>query len=128
MSIKLEAPWPAPSVVTLLPNPQFSDVEKHDQTVNRKRTMNNTLYTYARDSGGIKFTYTFSLTKMKSLELQAFIETMMGVQIKLTDHKNAVWLVYIENNPFEVSEARRAVGPTGNEFDSVSLSFEGTAA
>jgi hypothetical protein len=123
--IKLEAPWPAPSVVTKLPDPQLSDVENHDQTVDRKRSMTNVVYSYAKDGGTGKLTYTFSLSRMKSLELQAFVETMIGQQIKMTNHKNEVWLVYIDNNPFEVSQARRAGGSPGNETDSVSLTFVG---
>jgi len=125
MSIKLEAPWPSPSVVTILPNPQFSDVQDTDQTVSRQRSMNNKVYTYAKVGGTSKLTYTFTLTRMKSLELQAFVETMIDQQVRLTNHKNEIWLVFIDNNPFEISQARRAAGPSGREFDSVSISFEG---
>lgn len=128
MSIKLEAPWPAPSVVTMLPNPLLSDVESRDQTVDHQRSMNNRLYTYGKDSGVERLTYTFDLTRMKSLELQAFVETMIGQQIKLTNHKAEIWYVYIDNNPFEASEARRAKGSPGNESDSVSITFEGERA
>jgi hypothetical protein len=123
--IKLEAPWPAPSVVTVMPNPQLSDVETRDQTVNRHRSMSNVLYSYAKDGGTSKLTYTFSVSRMKSLEVQAFVETMIGQQIKMTNHKNEVWFVYIDNNPFEASQSRRAGGSPGNETDSISLSFVG---
>lgn len=123
--IKLEAPWPAPSVVTLLPNPQLSDVENRDLTVGTQRSMNNKRYTYCKDGGTGKLTYTFALTRMKSLELQAFVETMIGQQIRMTNHKAEVWNVYIDNNPFEVAQSRRAGGSPGNETDSVSLTFEG---
>lgn len=128
MSVRLEAPWPAPSVITLLPSPNFSDVQTEDQTVNRQRSMNNTLYTYAKSGATSKLTYTFALSRMKSLELQNFVETMIDRQIKLTNHKSETWLVYIDNNPFEITQARRSVGPTGRELDTVSISFEGVRA
>lgn len=123
--IQLQAPWPAPSVTTLLPNPGFSDVEKRDQTVSTTRSMNNTLYSYARDGGTSLLTYTFLLSRMKSMELQRFVEVMIGQQILMTNHKNEQWVVTIANNPFEIQQSRRAVGPTGKESDSVTVQFEG---
>lgn len=124
--IKLEGPWPLPSVLTLLPNPLFSDVENRNATVNKQRSMNNKLYTYCKDEGTSLLTYTFTLTRMKSLELQAFTRALFGHKIKLTNHKGEVWIVIFNNNPFEVGQARKASGPTGNEVDSVSLAFLGS--
>jgi hypothetical protein len=127
MSIKLEGPWPLPSVVTQLPNPQFSDVENHQASVNRQRSMNGTLYTYCKDEGNTLLTYTFTLTRMKSLELQAFVRAMFDTAIRLTDHKGHKWSVIFNNNPFETDQASRAVGPVGNrEYDTVTLAFLGT--
>ncbi len=125
MSIKLEAPWPNPSVISIFPNPQFSDVETADRTVTRQRSMNGMLYSYGRDDGTSKLTYVLSLNRLKALELKAFIETMIGQQIKLVNHKNETWIGFIDNNPFEITQARRAVGPTSTEYDTVSISFEG---
>lgn len=125
MSLILEGPWPAPSVVTTLPNPKFSDVENHNSSVSRQRSMNNALYSYCKDEGTTLLTYTFTLTRMKSLELQAFAQAFMGYSIRLTDHKNQKWIVIFNNNPFERTEASRAQGPTGSEYDTVSLAFLG---
>lgn len=124
--IQLQGPWPAPSITTLLPNPKFSDVESRDQTVDRKRTMNNTLYTYAKDTGVSRLTYSFILTRAKSEELQAFVDALLGEEILVTNHKNEQWLVTIANNPFEVQQSGSFRGPTGNEFDAVTLILEGT--
>lgn len=123
--IILEGPWPGPSIVTQLPNPQFSDVENHNASVSRQRSMNNKLYSYCKDEGTSLLTYTFTLTRMKSLELQAFVQACIGFNIKLTNHKNEKWIVIFNNNPWERSEAQRGSGPTGAELDTVSLAFLG---
>lgn len=128
MSIILEGPWPAPSVATTLPNPKFSDTENHNVSVNRQRSMNGVLYSYVKDESTTLLTYTFTLSRMKSLELQAFIKAFIGYQIRLTDHKAQKWLVIFNNNPAEVTQASRAVGPTGTEYDTVTLTLLGALA
>jgi hypothetical protein len=123
--IQLQGPWPAPSILSILPNPQFSDVEKREQTITKSRSMNGTLYTYGNDTGVTQLTYTFSLTRAKSMELQRFMEVMLGHKMLLTNHKSENWIVTVQNNPFEIAQGRRGVGPTGREIDSVTIIFEG---
>jgi hypothetical protein len=88
MSVILQAPYPQLETASILPNPEFSDVESHQHSVIIKRSMNNTKRTYVRSSDRFLLTYTFRLTRGKALEVEAFIRAYYGSKMKLTNHKD----------------------------------------
>lgn len=122
--IKLEAPLPVPVCVSFLPDPESSDVENLLNNMDIHRSMSgNKVYTYVRSTEQRRLTYEFRLTRMKGLELRAFIEAYYADQIRMTNHKSEIWLVKFVNNPFEFSGIGRA-GPT--EYVNIQLQLEGT--
>lgn len=100
--IKLAAPHPTIQTITLLPNPEFSDSEGLTAEVLQHRSMVGTLYTYVKAKNTKKrLLFRFQLTRQKALELRAFIQAYYKSKIRVTDHNNISWIVYLMNNPFE---------------------------
>jgi hypothetical protein len=126
MTVRLGAPYPAMQTYTYLPNPEFGDLEGSRQTVDIKRSINNTVYTYVKSKDLRKrLQLRFTLTRGKALELRAFIVSYYRSKIQLTDHLGQVWLGYITTNPNEFESTGRAVGAPGNELQNIQIEFEG---
>ena len=125
--IELAAPHPAIQTVTLLPNPQFGDGEAHTSEVASRRAMDGTLYTYVKSKAGRhRLTLPLVLSRMKALELRAFIQSYFASKVRLTDHLGQVWVGHFTSNPFEFSTPKRAAGWPGGEMQAIQLEFEGT--
>jgi len=122
----LQAPLPGLTTTTVLPSPQFNDAQAGQHKVTVLRAMDGTRYTHVRTTAlRQKLTYQFALTRMKALELCAFIRAYYRSQIRLTNHLGEVWRVWLVNNPFEFEAVERASGQPGNEIVSVTLECEG---
>jgi hypothetical protein len=126
MSVILRAPYPLLQTTTVLPNPEFSDSESPRQTVEIKRAVNGTKYSYVKSNQRRKLQYGFQLTRMKALELRAFILAYYRATLLVTNHKGEVWQVKFTSNPFEFSGLGRAQGTPGGEYMDVTLELEGT--
>ena len=123
--IRLEAPLPVIQTISILPNPQESDTENLLNNLDVKRAMNGMKYSYVKSNPRRRLTYEFRLTRMKTLELQAFIESYFDSEIKITNHKDEVWHVRLVNNPFDFSNVGAAFGAPGREFANIQIQFEG---
>ncbi len=127
---QLEAPHPHLQTTTVLPSPQFSDQERLLDTVTRKTAVDGTRYTYVRRRPGRrKLRWTFLLTRIKALELEAFLRAYHASPLRITDHRDRVWLGYFTSNPVEFEgrgRAAPAIPPlTRGELYAVELEFEG---
>ena len=124
MTVRLGAPYPALQTFTYLPNPEFGDLEGPRQTVEIKRTINNTRYSYVKSKDARKrLQLRFTLTRGKALELRAFIVSYYRSRVQLTDHLGQVWLGYITTNPNEFESTGRASPVT--ELQNIQIEFEG---
>ncbi len=124
--IELAAPYPAIQTVTLLPNPRFGDGEAQACEVAAKRAMDGTLYTYVKSKAARRrLTLPLNLSRMKALELRAFIRSYFASPVRLTDHLGQVWVGHFMSNPFEFSTPKRAGGWPGGEMQTIQLEFEG---
>ena len=124
--IELAAPYPAIQTVSLLPNPQFGDGEAETCEVATRRAMDGTLYTYVKSKAGRRrLAFPLNLSRMKGLELRAFIQSYFATRVRLTDHLGQVWVGHFIGNPFEFSTPRRAGGWPGDEMQTIRLEFEG---
>jgi len=100
--IRLGAPYPGVEVYTYLPNPEFTDSENSVGTVEFKRSMNNVRYSYVKSRAQYRrIQFAIEMTRMKALELRAFILQYKSRRIELVDHLNQRWLGYITTNPNE---------------------------
>ncbi|REJ65623.1 MAG: hypothetical protein DWQ31_16925 [Planctomycetota bacterium] len=126
MSVELAAPYPAVQTISVLPNPQFGDGEATTDDVSTQRAMDGTLYTYVKSKGSRRrITLPMEISRMKGLELRAFIQSYYASKIRLTDHLGQVWVGNLVNNPFEFSTTKRSVASPGGEMQTIQIEFEG---
>lgn len=126
---RMEAPYPILQTLTVMPNPQFSDQETNLNTVSRKLAMDGTRYTYVKRRVRRKMLWSFRLSRNKALEVRAFFMSYFASKIRITDHRNRVWLGYFTSNPFEFdtpSRAAPAISPMPKgETQTIDIEFEG---
>lgn len=126
---QLQAPYPAIEATSLLPNAQFSDGEGLTDEVQVKRTLDGTLYTYVKTKNGRRqLTWDFLITRNKCLEVEEFVRAYIAQKIKITDHRDRVWVGYFTDNPIEFTSAGRGKpGRDGfpGEMYTCTLTFEG---
>lgn len=123
--ILLQAPLPSLTTTVVLPSPKDGDSQAPAQSINVKQSMNGTLYSYVKSNARSKLQYSLTLSRMKALELRAFIQAYYRAQIRLTNHEGEVWDVYLTVNPFEFSSLSRSSDP-GNATVEITLQLEGT--
>lgn len=125
----LKAPYPLVQTISVLPNPTFSDGEGLADTVQTKRMMDGTLYTYVKTkSGRRRMQWTFNLTRNKGAELRAFFQSYFRAAVLVTDHNERAWLGHFTSSPFEFETVRRAapnISPLPGELQTVTIEFEG---
>jgi len=117
--IILQAPHELIQLTTVLPNPVFGDGENIASEMTLRRSMSGLAYTTIKTNDRHKLTYDFILTRKKALELQIFVKTYYDQNIRLTNHKDEVWLVKLLTDPFQFEINKRF------ERNSISLEFEG---
>lgn len=118
MTVRLQAPLPAPQTTTLLPNPQAADVDSPRHSMDMFRATDGTLRTSIKTNNRRLLTYEFVMDRLKAAELQAFVESYIGSKIRMRNHKDEVWEGHIANNPLDITEA-------GRNRVTVQLQFEG---
>jgi hypothetical protein len=122
----LQAPLPGLVATTILPDPQFNDSEAKQRGVTIKRAMDGTCYTHVQTMDGrYKLTYQIAMSRMKALELRAFVTAYFSSQIRLTNHKGEIWRVWFLSNPFEFDTTERAGGQPGSELVVITIECEG---
>ena len=125
----LQAPLPGLTTTTILPNPEFNDAQAKQHGVTIQRTMDGGRFTYVHTTDSrYKLTYQINMTRMKALELRAFVQAYYRSRIRLTNHKGEVWTVWFVNNPFEFETLRRAGSQPGGELVSLTIECEGFLA
>lgn len=126
--MRLGAPYPGIEVYTYLPNPDFSDSENSVGSVEFKRSMTNVRYSYVKSRAQHRrLSFSIQMTRMKALELRAFILKYPASRIELLDHLGVRWLGYITTNPneFETTGAHLSDAPIGNAMSRIQLEFRG---
>lgn len=104
---------------TILPNPGWSDSENLVDEIMLKRVMEGGRYTYIKTKNSRrKLTFNFKLSRLKSLELRAFIQSYFSSAITLIDHLNQTWIGKFTVNPFEFTS-------TNADIINIQLEFEG---
>jgi hypothetical protein len=126
MSLILQAPLPGVTTSTVLPNPEFNDSEGRRIGLDVKRAMDGTKRSFVKSNARAKLQYSFRLSRMKALELRAFVQTYFRAGIRLTNHKDEVWEGNFISNPFEFETEARAGGWPGNEIVEITLELEAT--
>lgn len=122
---KMEAPHPGYQTTIILPSPNWGDSIETAASMTTIRAMDGTLYTYVKQRAGRKrFQFSFEISRSKALELRAFVKVYYSTSIRLTDHNNIQWIVYLQNNPFESAGNTKAESFPGGETMTVTFEFE----
>jgi hypothetical protein len=122
---KIEAPYPGYQTTVLLPSPSFGDSEEIASSLVTARAMDGTLYTYAKQrEGRRRLQYSFVIARGKGLELRAFLKAYYRTAMRITDHDDNIWIVYLQGNPFDIQGQSKAGGFPGGETMTVNLQFE----
>ena len=113
------------STTTVLPSPEFSNVDSKPHQLNIKRATDGTRRVYKKTAQTQITNYTFNLTKMKALELRAFIKLYFDSNIVVTDHNGDIWDNKLTNQPWSFVADQVAQNLTGREKVQIPLAFEG---
>lgn len=125
MTLILQAPVPLLTTTTVLPSPQFGDGEIPKHSISVMQSMNGTTYSYVKSNARSQLQYSLTLSRMKALELRAFILAYYRAKVRLTNHKGEVWDGYFTSNPFEFSTDGKSSMP-GNAEQTITIDFDGT--
>lgn len=123
MSTTFRAPWPNYKVTSILPNPEFGDSRASESTIIIKRTMTGRKLTYNQPSDRYTLTLPFQLTRMKSLELEAFLNAYQSAPIFVELYDGSQWEAKVVDIPIN-RRATERIGTstlTGKELVDVTL-------
>lgn len=125
MSTILRAPWPNYKVTSILPNPQFQDGRAPESSIIIKRTMTGRKLTYVRPSDRFTLTLPFQLTRMKALEVEAFLKAYQAAPIFIELYDGTQWEAKLIDQPVSRRATERIGDSTliGKELIELTLTF-----
>ena len=127
-----KAPHPGIQDTIVMPNPILGNsVEALDER-DYRIMMDKNVYSYINTLDESKFSYSFRLSRMKSIEAIAFIEKYIGLLWQIVDHHDVLILAYCTSDPKTLTTYRGPhTGPcyfddySVNEGLTLDLEFEG---
>lgn len=126
MSTLIEAPYPKIKVTMILPNPEFEDFRAPQSDLTVKRSMLGRVITYVKSSPKEQLRLPFTVTRMKSLEIEEFFRVYYPALLKITLYPNQpTEAVYVGSLASPIS--RTAIGrhSATEELISITLDFIG---
>lgn len=123
MQTSFSAPYPAIKVSVVMPNAQFQDGRAAEVSVDIKRSMVGDTFTYIKTTDRKTLTLHYKCTKMKALELQAFLRIYYRADWLISLHDGTQWIGNVSKNPFEGRTNERAGGQPGGELVEFDLIF-----
>jgi hypothetical protein len=125
MTTTLRAPWPNYKVTSILPSPEFGDGRAAESTIVIKRTMTGRKLTYVKPSDRYLLTLPFQLTRMKALEVEAFLKSYQAAPIFLELYDGSQWEAKLVNQPVSRVATERIGTSTisGKELIELTLTF-----
>ena len=122
---ELRAPYPNYKVTSILPKPLFLDARKTEARVTVKRLKHGTKIVYRDSNDREQLALTFQLTRMKSIELERFLEVYQGAPIRIDLYDGSQWEGKLAGQTVG-RVARGRIGETtltGGETIEVTLTF-----
>lgn len=121
--ITIQAPYPAVETTIYLPSPNFNDTRALASESTIKRAMDGTPYSYINDLGDkALYNFSFILTRMKALEIEAFFKLYGAKQWKLTNFDEQEIIGYCKTNPLRFVAVSHGV--THGSVETYTLDFE----
>ncbi len=93
----------------VLPSPEWQDTVTPDNVVNILRTMNGDYWSYVKKSDIRIVEYALVLMDRKAAELRDFYRLTAGELLALTDHREAVYVGTLREEPLTLSNDRRGL-------------------
>lgn len=122
--MELHSPWPGPTTVTRLPNPDLANARRLGSSMRLKRSMTGSIVTHIKKRTVSKVhKFQFTLTRYKALEVLEFMRIHLGVTMKLLWGVE-VLIGVIKTNPTEIALTQRAIVADSVEATSFSFEFE----
>lgn len=114
--------------IVTLPDPDFSNTEGRDQSVDLRLSIDGTRTTYVKSSERKNLSFTWSrLDRRIILAIEDFFIASAGELFNVTDFRGQVWNVFFASNPIDATMDGIASTPGGhNERGSITLEFTGT--
>lgn len=110
-------------------NPELQDAEEVATNTVVHTAMNGDLRTYRRTPATLKLTLTFrTLTRVKALELRAFVLATFGMILTYADHRGGTWRGKLLVEDLDILTEELGSGRDGirKEANTIILEFEGT--
>jgi hypothetical protein len=126
MTVKLLAPFIAPMTQTTIKSPELQDQMIPDIISNDRRSMNGTRYSYVNSSDYVRLIWTWdSVDKGKVFEIEEFVYSYFGEEIKIVDWRGTLWRARLLTSPadFEISKRAAPCPPGRNEAGTFTLEF-----
>ena len=121
--VYIEAPYPAPYVTMVLPNPKLDNTKGLTSNISALYTEDGTVYTYVtKRSGKKKYLWSFSVSADKANEVYGFFDHFSGQKLRV-EWQGVYYIGYIVNNPIEVRYVERAGGWPGGELVQFTIEF-----
>ena len=129
------APYPHIQTGIVLPQPILQNSKQPLNERDYRIMMDKTVYSYVKRLDQSTFSYSFKLTRLKSIEVIAFIESYIGVMWEIIDHHDTKIHAYCISNPNSLTAYRGPIkgpcyidGYSINEGLTLDLEFEGQYA
>lgn len=120
------APNDLPSAVMITPPPAMSDSVALAGATVIGNTMDGEQVSYRRPFPTRTHTWSFTLTRMKAIELRDFFTLFAGEKIKIVKHDDTILLGFFEINPLSLAAISRGVISDSVEKMTVEITFKST--
>lgn len=127
MSTIISAPYPNDKVTTVLPSAEFTDSRAARDGVTVKRSMLGRTITYVSTTDRETLNLPLRLTRMKALELEAFIQSYRSATWRIKMYDNTTWEAKLLGRDVVRNAIDRLGGAsaslTGSELVNLTLQF-----
>lgn len=125
----IRAPYPSPKVTMHLPKADFRDSRAPQTDILVKRSMLGRTITYVKSNSWETLFLPFRLTRQKSLEVEAFVNSYQSASWEVTIYDGSRWECKLPGRPLTRTAVDRFGGSkpalTGEEL--IELTFEFSA-
>lgn len=125
MSTLIHAPYPAEKVTIVLPSAQFEDTRQPEHDVTVQRSMLGRVVTYVRSTPRRALVLPLQLSRMKSLELDAFVRIYYRAEWRIVLYDGSQWRVRMSSEPSQRITSGRTGDSQGGELVEWTLNLKG---
>lgn len=125
--LQFQAPHPDYESIIFMPTPSFGDRERPESRIQLKKAMDGESYSHITQRQvftAMHYAWSFNITRLKALELKAFIDAHIGQPWRLIWPGRDNIIAHLLVNPLQLDMAFRAVVAGSVEAVPIDLEFE----